>query len=362
MAARELMLSRISRLRRLPEPAFLFVLAVALCLSLVVSASIGAFIFSPLRIARFFFEAMGFTPANETDVLDRNVFFLLRLPRVLLCGATGATLGVSGALMQGLFRNPIVEPGLAGTSAGAALGASAVFVFGNTAFSFASPLGTAIVPVFAFMCSLAVTMLVYLLATSLGRTDVFALLLVGIAFNAMCNAGTGFLSYIARDPQARNITFWNLGTFTTADWRSTILVALAFATCFIFALRHRRNLNALMLGEENASYIGVDPEKLFLQLLVINTIMVSVATAMVGVIAFVGLVVPHLLRLLRSASYEFLIPASALLGALLMEVVDVVARLVIQPAELPVGIITALVGAPFFVWILVHQRRRDADG
>ena len=200
-------------------------------------------------------------------------------------------------------------------------------------------------------------MIVYRLSTSFGRTDVFTLLLSGIALNAMCNAGTGFLSYIARDPQARNITFWNLGTFTTADWRGAIVVGLAFAACFILALRHGKNLNALMLGEEDATYIGVEPEKLIFRLLVINTIMVSVATAMVGVIAFVGLIVPHLLRMIRSSDYTFLISASALLGALLMEIVDIVARLVIQPAELPIGIITALLGAPFFLWILILQRR-----
>jgi iron complex transport system permease protein len=134
-------------------------------------------------------------------------------------------------------------------------------------------------------------------------------------------------------------------------------VAVAFSACFILALRHGKNLNALMLGEEDATYIGVEPEKLIFRLLVINTVMVSVATAMVGVIAFVGLIVPHLLRMIRSSDYTFLIPASALLGALLMEIVDIVARLVIRPAELPIGIITALLGAPFFLWILILQRR-----
>lgn len=349
-------------LRRLSYAQFYLALALLLVVSVIASASIGAFYFSPSRMAVFVGEALGWVAPRPDDVLGRNVFFLLRLPRVVLCGVTGATLGVSGALMQGLFRNPIVEPGLAGTSAGAALGASIVFVFGSTALSFASPLGTAGVPVLAFACSFATTMLVYRLSTIFGRTDVFTLLLAGIAVNAMCNAGTGFLSYIARDPQARNITFWNLGTFTTADWRGALLVAAAFALCFILALRHGKHLNALMLGEDDAAYTGVEPEKLIFRLIVINTIMVSVATAMVGVIAFVGLVVPHLLRLLRSSDYTFLLPASALLGALLMEIVDIVARLVIQPAELPIGIITALLGAPFFLWILIAQRRSASYG
>jgi len=350
-------------LRRLTYGQVYLLLALLLAASVIASASIGAFMFPPSAIARFVGEGLSLLPSRPDDILDRNVFFILRLPRVLLCGLTGAILGVSGALMQGLFRNPIVEPGLAGTSAGAALGAAIVFVFGSsTAFSFASPLGTAGVPLLAFLCSFGATMLVYRLSTSFGRTDVFTLLLAGIALNAMCNAGTGFLSYIARDPQARNITFWNLGTFTTADWRGAILVGIAFAACFVLALRHGKNLNALMLGEDNAAYMGVEPERLIFRLIVINTIMVSVATAMVGVIAFVGLVVPHLLRLMRSSDYTFLLPASALLGALLMEIVDIVARLVIQPAELPIGIITALLGAPFFLWILIRERRSDTYG
>ncbi|HEU4631977.1 MAG TPA: iron ABC transporter permease, partial [Gemmatimonadaceae bacterium] len=279
----------------------------------------------------------------------------LRLPRVLLAGVTGAVLGVSGTLMQGLFRNPIVEPGLVGTSAGAALGASFVFVFGSGAF--AAPLGSVAVPLLAFAGALGATLLVYKLSTAFGKVNVFTLLLAGIAVNAVCAAGTGFLSYIARDPQARNITFWSLGTYTTADWRGVALVALAFAIGFAWSLRDAKALNALMLGEDEAAYLGVDPQRLVLRLLVLNTLMVAVATAMTGVIAFVGLVVPHVLRLVKSSDYRFLLPASALFGAALMAITDVVARVLIPPAELPIGIITALVGAPVFLSILLRQGR-----
>jgi len=175
--------------------------------------------------------------------------------------------------------------------------------------------------------------------------------------NAVCAAGTGFLSYIARDPQARNITFWNLGTFTTANWRGASLIVVAFVICFLASLRHGKSLNALMLGEDEAAALGIDPPTLILRLIILNTVMVAVDTAMVGVIAFIGLVVPHMLRMLKSSDYTFLLPGSALLGAVLMEVIDVVARLVIAPAELPIGIITAVVGAPVFLWILIRQQR-----
>lgn len=341
-------------LERFTQRQILLGLAILLALALIASASIGAFLFPPARMLHFAGQALGWIADRPEDTLDRNVFFVLRLPRVLLCGVTGAVLGVSGALMQGLFRNPIVEPGLAGTSAGAAFGAAIVFVLGGSGVL--STLGLAGVPLLAFAYSFGATMLVYKLSTSFGKTDVFTLLLAGIALNAMCNAGTGFLSYIARDPQARNIVFWNLGTFTTADWTGALLVSAAFLIGFVPALANGKNLNALMLGEEDAGYLGIDPEKLIFRLILINTVMVSVATAMVGVIAFVGLVVPHILRLLKSSDYTFLIPGSALLGALLMEIVDIVARLVIQPAELPIGIITAVIGAPVFLWILIGQR------
>jgi iron complex transport system permease protein len=214
----------------------------------------------------------------------------------------------------------------------------------------------------AFAGAFAATMLVYRVSATFGKVNVFTLLLAGIAVNAVCGAGTGFLSYVARDPQARNITFWNLGTFTTADWRGVIVVAVTFAACFTLTLRDARALNALMLGEDEAALLGMDPQRLIIRLLVLNTLMVATATAMVGVIAFVGLVVPHVLRMLKSSDYAFLLPASALLGAVAMVVVDVVARLVIPPAELPVGIITAVVGAPVFLWILMLQQRRGSAG
>jgi iron complex transport system permease protein len=280
-----------------------------------------------------------------------------------MAGLTGAVLGVSGTLMQGLFRNPIVEPGLAGTSAGAAFGAALVFVLGSgTMLAFTSLAGTFAVPLLAFAGAFAATMLVYRVSSTFRKVNVFTLLLAGIAVNAVCSAGTGFLSYIARDPQARNITFWNLGTFTTADWRGVALVAVCFVVCFAWALRSGKALNALMLGEEEAALLGFDTDRLIIRLLLVNTVMVAATTAMVGVIAFIGLVVPHVLRLVRSSDYTFLIPASALLGAVTMEVIDIIARVLIPPAELPVGIITAVVGAPVFLWILLRDKRQGTAG
>jgi iron complex transport system permease protein len=350
-------------LRRLSYGQIYLVLAIVLVAVMVLSACVGAFSFTPAQVVRYLGQELGWIPKLEIDALDRSVFLSLRLPRVLLSAITGAVLGVSGALMQGLFRNPIVEPGLTGTSAGAALGAALVFVFGGpSALALTSPLGSLALPIIAFAGAFGATMLVYRLSSSFGKVNIFTLLLAGIAVNAVCSAGTGFLSYIARDPQARNIIFWNLGTFTTADWRGVDLVVVVFALCFLWARRYGKSLNALMLGEDEATFLGVDPQRLILSLLIVNTIMVAITTAMVGVIAFLGLIVPHLLRILKSADYTFLLPASALLGAVIMVAIDVAARLVIAPAELPIGIITAVVGAPVFLLVLMRQQQRGTAG
>ena len=258
---------------------------------------------------------------------------------------------------QGLFRNPIVEPGLIGTSSGAALGAAIIFVFGkNSVFAFTESIGAFALPFAAFAGALLATFAVYSMAASFGKINIFVLLLSGIAVNALCQAGTGFMSYLARDPQARSITFWNLGTFTSADWSGVILVLVFFIFGLFVALYFAKSLNALMLGEDEAQYLGINIKKMTRQLLLITTLMVAVATSMVGVIAFVGLIVPHILRLLRSSNYFFLIPASALLGAIVMEFVDIIARIMIPPAELPIGIITAVIGAPIFLLLLLRQK------
>jgi iron complex transport system permease protein len=344
-------------LGRLNDRQALILLAVLLAVVVTLSAGIGSISYGPVAMGRYLGEALGWAPADPADTLDRNVFLTLRLPRVLLAAFTGAALSVSGALMQGLFRNPIVEPGLAGTSAGAALGAALVFVLGGqTALSFTAPMGSLAVPVMAFAGAFAATLIVWRVSSSFGKVNVFTLLLAGIAVNAVCNAGAGFLSYIARDPQARNITFWSLGTFTTADWRGALIVGGVFAVTFALALRYAKLLNALMLGEDEAHYLGLNPRGAFVRILVLNTLMVATATAMTGVIAFIGLVVPHLVRMLRSSDNAFVLPASALLGAALMEAIDTVARVLIAPAELPIGIITAVIGAPVFLWILATRR------
>jgi iron complex transport system permease protein len=284
-----------------------------------------------------------------------GVFMQLRLPRVLLCAITGAILAVSGVLMQGLFRNPIVEPGLIGTSSGAAFGASIIFVLSSSLSpDLKATIGPWLVPVFAFGGGLISTFVVYSLSKESRDMPVLSLLLVGMAVNAIGLSGTGFMSYMARDPQARSITFWNLGTFSGASWWQVVITGMVASIVFYFSFRYSKQLNALLLGENEAELLGVQANKLKRNILILNTAMVSIATAFVGVINFVGLIVPHMLRLVIGSDNKLLLPAAALAGAGLLTLADIGARLFLAPAEIPIGILTSLVGAPVFIFLLKH--------
>jgi iron complex transport system permease protein len=329
---------------------FFPLLAALLIVVLLMAIAFGAV---SITIPEMYSSVKHFFAGQKPANIHEAVFIQLRLPRVLLCAITGAILAVSGVLMQGLFRNPIVEPGLAGTSAGAAFGASLVFVLGAKLSpalkSFTGPL---LVPLFAFAGGLLATYIVYSLAKNTSRVSIMSLLLIGIAVNAVGLSGTGFMSYIARDPQARSITFWNLGTFSGASWMQVYIVGAVAALIFILSLQYSKQLNALLLGEEEAGYLGVDTERLKRRIMLLNTAMVSVATAFVGVISFMGLIVPHVLRLLIGSDNKKLLPASIFAGALLLTVADMGARLLLAPAEIPIGILTSLVGAPVFIILL----------
>ncbi len=338
-------------------------LSVILMISLIISARVGAVNISYSDIMTFLGHKLGITQDNNPDSIQQALFFQIRLPRVILCAFVGAALSVSGALMQALFRNPIVEPGLVGTSAGAAFGAAFVFVFGSSlAGPFADFIGPFLLPSFAFIGGLVATLLVYRLSSVFGKTNVNTMLLAGIAINALAIGGTGFFSYIAKDPQARSITFWNLGTISGADWPAVELVGASTIIGILVCIRYSKQLNALLLGETEAGYLGINAEKLKMKVILINTFIVAMATSIVGVIGFLGLIVPHLLRMMKSSDNRFLIIASALLGAILLNFADMVSRVLVAPSEFPIGIITAFVGAPVFLFILINNSRKQQQG
>lgn len=338
-------------------------LAVLLLITLVLSIRVGPVSIGFNKMLAFIYDACGYPQQGAFTHVEQQVFLQIRLPRVILCAFTGAALSVSGTLMQGLFRNPIVEPGLVGTSSGAALGAAFVFVMGKSLTGIHIDwLGPYLMPLFAFAGGLAATLIVYRLSSVFGKTQVNTMILAGIAINALANGGTGFLSYIARDPQARSITFWNLGTLSGADWSAVVLVGCSTIAGILISLRYAKALNALMLGEEEAGYLGINTERMKWQIIVLNSFMVAIATSLVGVIGFVGLIVPHIMRMWRSSDNRFLIISSALAGAILLNVADMLARTLVSPSEFPIGIVTALAGAPVFVYILIYQNRKQQRG
>jgi len=292
--------------------------------------------------------------SSENLTLNERIFLGIRLPRAILCLFVGASLAVGGVLMQALFRNPIVEPGLIGTSSGAAFGASLYFVLGAV---FKLNAGEWTLPIAACAGGLLSTSLVFILSQTkqAGKSSIVTLLLTGIAINALFMSGTGFLSYIARDPQARSITFWNLGTLSGANWNSVMIVGTSTLICIITSMFYSKHLNALMMGEEEAQYLGINIKRLKLNVIILNVIMVAIATAFVGVISFIGLIVPHLLRIINGSDNRLLIRNSALLGGILLSVADLTARTILMPAELPIGILTSIIGVPVFI-VLLHKK------
>ncbi|WP_105102048.1 FecCD family ABC transporter permease [Microbulbifer pacificus] len=298
----------------------------------------------------------------ERDVPEQYALVLgeIRLPRLLLGLIVGGTLGVCGAVMQGMFRNPLAEPGIIGISSGAAVGAGIVLVFGSALSVWMGALHERaqwlLLPAFASTGAIFATWLVYVLGDR-GRSVVM-MLLAGIAISALAGAALGMFAYVATDTALRDMTMWQLGSLSGATWTSVLVTGLIFAISAGLLWYRARDLNALLLGESEARHLGVDVIGLKRQIIVLNGIAVGAAVSVSGIIGFVGLVVPHIVRLLRGPDHRFLIPYSALLGGLLLTVADTIARSVFAPAEMPVGILTALLGAPFFLFLLWQQRQQ----
>ncbi|WP_395505390.1 FecCD family ABC transporter permease [Ectopseudomonas hydrolytica] len=280
----------------------------------------------------------------------------IRMPRTLLGLMVGTVLALCGVAMQGLFRNPLADPGLVGVSSGAALGAAVAIVggaaFGGLPEAFAPYLLSAC----AFVGGLLVTALVYRLGRRDGQTHVATMLLAGIALTALAGAAIGLFTYLADDATLRTLTFWNLGSLNGASYARLWPLLLATLVVALWLPRRARALNALLLGESEARHLGFDVERLKRELVLCTALGVGAAVAAAGLIGFIGLVVPHLMRLLVGPDHRLLLPASALAGASLLLLADLAARLALAPAELPIGIVTALIGAPFFLYLLVRGR------
>ncbi|MCV0397989.1 MAG: iron ABC transporter permease [Rhizobiaceae bacterium] len=330
-------------------------LGLLLAATFLLSLASGASDASVLTVARDMVS--GVAGDGALSARDRIIVYDIRLPRAVLGVLIGAALAVSGAVMQGLFRNPLADPGLVGVSAGAGLGAISIIVLGTGVLGpVVTTLGIYALPLAAFGGGLATTILLYKVATRRGQTSVATMLLAGIALGAMAGAFSGVLVFVADDAQLRDLTFWGLGSLAGATWLKVaaagpIIVAALIASPFL-----ARSLNGLALGEATAHHLGIPVQRMKSIAIVTVAGAIGAAVAVSGGIGFVGIVVPHLLRLLIGPDNRFLLPASALLGASLLLLADAVARVIVAPAELPIGIVTAFFGAPFFLWILLRKR------
>lgn len=327
-------------------------LLLALLVTCIVSLGSGQYALSPSQIIGILLDGLGVdSPWAPEQATDAGVIFNIRLPRLVLGLLVGAALAVSGVLMQAIFGNPLADAGVVGVSSGAALGAAASLTFGL------ATLGMWTTPAFAFVGGLVAVLLVYFISRSGGRTEVVTLLLTGIAINAIAGAGLAFLTFLGTTSTREQIVFWQLGSLNGALWPNIALVAPLVAIGTVVALVVAHQLDLFSLGERTARHLGVRVERLRIVVIVTVALLVCAAVAFAGIIGFVGLVIPHLMRMILGPAHLPLVISSALGGALLIAMADLVARTAVPMADMPIGMITSLVGGPFFLWLLVRTRR-----
>ena len=345
---------------RLSRSAALLLGAVLVLLAMVWGAASGAYAIAPAQLPGIVWDGLrGLLGGAVQQGPEHLVFLNIRLPRLLMGVAAGAGLGLAGALMQGLFRNPLADPGLIGVSSGAALAAGITIVLGGMYLPWLPRhLGSWALVVMAFGGGLAVTAVVYVLGQVQGTTRIGLMLLAGIAINALAGAGLGFLSFISTDEQLRNLQMWLLGSLGASRWSAVGLVGSAVALSTLAALALARPLNAIALGEAQANLLGVAVEKTKRRTVLVAALAVGAVTATTGIIGFIGLVAPHWVRLIAGPDHRVVLPGSALLGAALVVSADAVARTIVKPAELPLGVLTAFIGVPLFLAMLRQFRSK----
>jgi iron complex transport system permease protein len=340
------------RLRRLPAGATLPALAVILLAVTIASLGIGAVDISPGQVTAILADRLlGIDLGIEYTTQQDLVLWNIRLPRILLGVLAGSALAIAGASLQGIFRNPLADPGLIGSSAGGAVGAVSMIMLGI------SPLGSFTLPIAAFAGSLALTGLVYALSRHGGQTEVVTLILTGVALNAIAFAAIGMMNFYASDAQLRSIVFWQMGSLGGTTWRVVQVTAPLIGIGMLLLMTQRRALNLMALGEREAYHLGVSTERVRMVVIALAALLSGATVAATGLVGFIGLVVPHLMRLVLGPDHRTLIPASILAGAALMIVADTAARTLMAPLELPLGIVTALIGGPYFLFLLHYTRR-----
>ena len=330
-------------------------MGIALVMMSVLSLSLGAFQIPISNVLGILLNTLGLGFGDFTQQ-QSNVLLHIRLPRIVMAILVGGGLGVTGAALQGLFRNPLVEPGLIGVSSGGALFAVIFIVFGSS-LPILGYFGGVGLPLFAFLGGLINTLLVYKMGSSSGKTDISLLILAGVALNALSGALIGLVIFYADDAALRNFTFWSLGDVGGANWNKVGIAFFLISGPVILVLSQFKNLNALAIGENEAFHMGVDVQKVKYILLFSSALIVGTAVSLTGTIGFVGLIVPHLIRMMFGADHRLVLAGSFLLGACLLTFADLLARTIVMPSEMPIGIITAIIGAPFFIWLIINVKK-----
>lgn len=329
--------------------------ALVLIAAVLMSLSFGATGITLSALGRVV-QAYLFGTSDTEQIMEQLVLLDIRLPRTLLGAFVGAALAVSGAMMQGLFRNPLADPGIIGVSSGAALAAVATIALGN---SLAAPLvqsfGTYALPFAAFFGGFVTTGLLVLIAGRHGQLMVGTLLLAGIAIGALSGALTGLIAYASDDRELRDLTLWSLGSLSGASWPKVFAILPFMAAIAVVLPRVIRALNGFLLGEAEAFHLGIDIERTKWLIIFTTALSVGAAVAVAGIVGFVGIVVPHFVRLIAGPDHRFVLPCSALLGASLLLLADVIARMAVRPAELPLGIVMAAIGAPVFLHLVLRR-------
>ena len=334
-------------------------LSLILLAAFVIALSIGQVHIPILDIVKIPAEKLGLASDSSVDSVQETVLLSIRLPRLLMSVLIGASLGLCGAALQGLFRNPLVEPGLIGVSSGSALAVVLLIVFGSATSLQSDRYGmNVLMPVFAFGGGAVTTLLVMRIGSINGTSGTAVLILSGVAINALAGALMGLSIFYANENQLRMFTFWTLGDLGGATWRQLMVTAPILILSAVGLCTYRQALNAFALGEAVAFHMGVDVLRTKRNVILLTALSVGTCVSMSGAIGFIGLVVPHLIRVAFQADNNLVLPASMLGGALLLILADLISRTIVAPAELPIGVVTALIGSPFFIYLLMRSGKR----
>lgn len=295
---------------------------------------------------------------QSVNTSDYYVFYNIRLPRIVLAILIGSGLAVSGTCLQGMFKNPLASPDLIGITSGAVLFAAVTIVLGSTIKAYIPEgLHYSLLSIMSFIGALITMSFVYKMSTVDGRTNIVVLLLSGVAITALTGATTGLLIYLSTEEELRDLTFWTLGSLAGANWTKNLIMAIVILISFSFLINKGKALNAMMLGEKDAEHLGIPVERIKRRIVIFSALTVGTAVAFAGTIGFVGLIVPYILRLIFKSNYYLILPLSAVLGSILLLTADTISRTIVAPSEVPIGILTAIMGAPVFIAILIRFKK-----